>query len=208
VTVDLGTLIVAGFTGRDEAAVRRHIDELAASGISAPASVPELYIVPVDLLTTASEIEVDGDETSGEVEPVAFVTTQGTFIGVGSDHTDRERERDSIASAKRACPKVFSKDVVRLDAVAKGLDDLVLRSTIDGHTLYQRASLRELLPLPEIIERARQHVRDGEDFAVFCGTVPLADSLKYADAFSGQLLGADGEVLSSYSYGVRRRSRK
>ena len=36
----LGRLVVAGWTGRDEAAVRHHIDELAALGVPAPSKSP------------------------------------------------------------------------------------------------------------------------------------------------------------------------
>src|ERR1700742_3311801 len=36
-------LIVAGWTGRDEAALRHHIEELAAIGVPRPSSVPVFY---------------------------------------------------------------------------------------------------------------------------------------------------------------------
>ncbi len=37
------TLVVAGWTGRDEAALQRHIEELAAIGVPRPSSVPVFY---------------------------------------------------------------------------------------------------------------------------------------------------------------------
>ena len=40
VTVNPHTLIVAGWTGRDEAALNHHIEELAAIGVPRPSSVP------------------------------------------------------------------------------------------------------------------------------------------------------------------------
>ena len=40
---DIATLIVAGWTGRDEAALRHHIEELAAIGVPRPSSVPVFY---------------------------------------------------------------------------------------------------------------------------------------------------------------------
>lgn len=40
---DVTTLIVAGWTGRDEAALRHHIEELAAIGVPRPSSVPVFY---------------------------------------------------------------------------------------------------------------------------------------------------------------------
>src|ERR1700709_2634547 len=79
--------IVAGYTGRDEKSVRTHIDELAAIGVPAPPEDPTLYPVDAGLITTAADVSVAGDYTSGEVEPV-LVRAGGTwYLGVGSDHT-------------------------------------------------------------------------------------------------------------------------
>ncbi len=63
------TLVVAGWTGRDEAALQRHIEELAAIGVPRPSSVPVFYRVSVSNLTQADSIEVLGPDTSGEAEP-------------------------------------------------------------------------------------------------------------------------------------------
>jgi 4-hydroxyphenylacetate 3-monooxygenase len=63
-------LVIGGYTGRDEAAVRAHIDELAAIGVPPPAAVPDFYELPAGLLTTSATIEVGSGNTSGEAEPV------------------------------------------------------------------------------------------------------------------------------------------
>jgi hypothetical protein len=67
-------LIVAGWTGRDEAALRHHIEELAAIGVPRPSSVPVFYRNSVLNLTQAPALEVLGPDTSGEVEPVIVAT--------------------------------------------------------------------------------------------------------------------------------------
>ena len=64
------TLLVIGYAGRDEASVRHHIDELAAIGIAPPPSVPMVYELPAELVTTDALLAVHGARTSGEVEPV------------------------------------------------------------------------------------------------------------------------------------------
>jgi hypothetical protein len=207
ISVDVETLVVAGFTGRDSAAVQRHVDELASNGIPAPETVPEFYFVPVDLLTLEEEIEVDGDATSGEVEPVLFITGAGTFVGVGSDHTDRDREKESIAAAKKACPKIAGRTVVPLDAVSDRWDDLTLRSTVDGGVLYQQAPMSELLPVAELLERLRSRMPDLKDVAIFCGTVPLQNGFEFSERYSGELVDTDGDVLASFSYRVSRRNK-
>jgi hypothetical protein len=44
------TLVMAGFAGRDRAAVQHHIDELGREGVPAPETVPAYYRVPDYLL--------------------------------------------------------------------------------------------------------------------------------------------------------------
>ncbi|MBV8744353.1 MAG: DUF2848 family protein, partial [Xanthobacteraceae bacterium] len=43
VNLEPETLIVAGWTGRDEASLRHHIEELAAIGVARPSTVPVFY---------------------------------------------------------------------------------------------------------------------------------------------------------------------
>ena len=205
VGVDIDNLVVAGFTGRDPAAVRRHVDELARDGIAAPDEIPAYYVLPVQLLTTGDDIDVEGDRTSGEVEPVLFITDGGTFVGVGSDHTDRILEREEIYAAKAACPKVVSRDVVAMQDVAGRWDDLVIRSRTGGD-VYQEAALRELMRPPDILDRVPgSPVRNA---VVFLGTIPLRTTgFVFAAEFAAELVDTDGTVISSCSYRVRRRTR-
>ena len=93
--------------GRDEAAVRRHIEELAAHGIDAPPATPIFWLLPNWLLTLApATTQVHTAKSSGEVEPVLLRMPDGeVFVTVGSDHTDRDLERSSLLLAKLTCPK-------------------------------------------------------------------------------------------------------
>ena len=65
VSLTPATLIVAGWTGRDEAALRHHIEELAAIGVPRPSSVPVFYRNSVLNLTQSPVLEVLGRDTSG-----------------------------------------------------------------------------------------------------------------------------------------------
>src|SRR5262245_27490210 len=78
-------LINAGYMGRDQASVKAHIEELRHEGILPPPSVPMLYPLTADNLTTAEQIEVLGGNTSGEVEYVLFLVEDDILVGVGSD---------------------------------------------------------------------------------------------------------------------------
>jgi 4-hydroxyphenylacetate 3-monooxygenase len=166
-------LVVAGYTGSDEAAVRHHIEELAAIGVPAPASVPAYYPLDRSLLTTDPVISVDGGYTSGEVEPV-LVRAEGTcWLTVGSDHTDRDLERDDIGRSKAACPKPVATQAIRLgeDPTVTDWDRIRIRSWVDGD-LYQDGTLAALRPLADTLARCPA---GGGDLVLFGGTVPLLD---------------------------------
>src|SRR5205814_9840818 len=90
ITLEPETLIVAGWTGRDEAALRHHIEELAAIGVPRPSSVPVFYRNSVNNIMQTDRLEVLGPDTSGEVEPVIVGLEDGLWAGLGSDHTHRK----------------------------------------------------------------------------------------------------------------------
>ena len=170
-------LVVAGYTGRDAAAVQHHIDELAAIGVPPPESVPMLYRLDRSLVTSDGSHAVPSAETSGEVEPV-FVRSGGRwYLGVGSDHTDRGLERDSVERSKAVCVKPIGRYVVRLpdDVVAGGFDaewDAArMVSTVDG-VAYQDAQVSSLRPPSDLLPRILATIGD-EDLVVFAGTAPL-----------------------------------
>ena len=98
-------LIIAGWTGRDLAAVEQHIAELAAVGVRRPATVPCFYRLGANLLTQAPAIDVAGCHSSGEVEVVLLSLANGLHVGVGSDHTDRKVEVYGVTVSKQMCPK-------------------------------------------------------------------------------------------------------
>src|ERR1700722_18749465 len=81
-------LIIAGYTGRNVAAVAAHIEELAAIGIPPPASVPAFFELDPSLVTSDAVVTIFGSNTSGEAEPVLIRHHGRHYLGVGSDHTD------------------------------------------------------------------------------------------------------------------------
>lgn len=166
-------LVVAGYTGRDEAAVRAHIDELAAIGVPAPESVPMFYELDEALVTQADAVPVSGANTSGEVEPVIVRTGGRLFLGVGSDHTDRDIERESVAASKAACPKPVGRSLVEIRP-GMDWDAVAAASSVDGRR-YQDgllSALRVPTSVLDLHDSERSH--DG-DLLIFCGTLPLID---------------------------------
>ncbi len=206
------SLVIAAFTGRDREQVRRHIRELEEIGVRAPDRVPDFYLLPTTLLTTDQLIEVEGEQTSGEAEPVLFLGADRWYVGVGSDHTARDLERESIPAAKRACPKVVGRELLSYEDVVAGWDRLSLRSwvEVDGERIpYQEGSLAELLPVPKVLEELAEAVEvQREGMVVFLGTIPLlGGSFVPADTFTAEIASPDGEVRIACSYRVRRTER-
>ena len=89
-------VVLAGYTGRNQADVRRHVDELAAHGVPGPARIPAFYRVTPELVVATQEIDVLGPDTSGEAEFLLFRSGGELWVGLGSDHSDRRVERDSV----------------------------------------------------------------------------------------------------------------
>jgi hypothetical protein len=173
-------VVNAGYVGRNQQAVRAHIEELAREGVAPPPAVPMLFPLSATCLTADSRIDVIGSRTSGEAEFVLLLDKGQIFVGVGSDHTDRDLETQSIIKSKQICLNVMSAEVWRYDDVRDHWDELVLRSLVrepesGEEILYQEAALGTILNPQALLDlvRSRLRDRDEEGMAIFSGTVPL-----------------------------------
>jgi len=178
-------LIVAGWTGRDEKALRHHIEELAAIGVSRPSSVPVFYRISTANLTQTAHLEVLGPDTSGEAEPVVVAMHDGLWLGVGSDHTDRKLETMGVALSKQFCAKMVGKTLWRLDEIAGHWDQLILRAyvTIDGKRLkYQEGPLSAMRNPSDLMSRAGTEFVAGT--VMFCGTLGAIGGIRPAAQFT------------------------
>ncbi|MPV35540.1 DUF2848 family protein [Georgenia subflava] len=200
------TVVVAGYTGRDAAAVQHHIDELAAIGIPAPDSVPAFYPMDAALVTQDPAVTVAGSYTSGEVEPVLVRAGGELYLGVGSDHTDRDLERESVAGSKAACPKPVSRQVVRVPADLDW-DAVEMASAVDGER-YQSGTLRTLrVPTDVLALLDADSSAPGGDLVMFGGTLPLLTGTFVAgSAWELELRLPDGVTLR-HSYTADRAPR-
>lgn len=177
ISVSFNKLVMAGYTGRNQAEVQAHIDELRAHGIPAPEHIPILYACSPELLTTADQITVLGGTTSGEAEFVLVPYEGEILVGVGSDQTDRKLEATDIPRAKQLCAKVMSSDTWRLADLVTHWDELILRSWIGEageETLYQEGSLARMMEPDSILSYLHEHTSGpADDAIVFSGTLPI-----------------------------------
>ena len=176
-------LVIAGWTGRDEAALRKHIKELEEIGVKAPKTTPIFYRVSANLLTVAApQIQVSGPDTSGEVEFVLLAKPDGLWVTVGSDHTDRKAETIGVSLSKQLCSKPIAKDAWRYDEVKPHWEKLVLRSWADGE-LYQEGPVTAMRSPEDLM--GRQPLKTG--WAMFCGTLAAKGGIRPATAFRMEL---------------------
>jgi hypothetical protein len=182
-------LVIAGWTGRDVAALEKHIRELEAIGVRRPKTTPIFYRVAAALLTGDDAIEVLGYRSSGEAECVVYSFDGGLFVGVGSDHTDRQAEAVGVSLSKQMCAKPVSRTVWRLEDVAVHWDKLILRSHVstDGRRrLYQEGSVAAMRPPTELFKLYSGGPLPAGT-AMFCGTLAVHGAITPSEIFEMEL---------------------
>lgn len=191
---DVKHIINAGYTGRDQAAVQAHIDELKEEGIPAPEKTPTYFPKFVERITQERSFEVlDESDHSGEAEFVLLFQDGKVLVGVGSDHTDRKLEGVDIPKAKQIYPNTISQELWRLDDVIEHWDRLILRSWVKENgkkVLFQEATLDAMLGPSDLLAGAKELLRGPEDvegLVVYSGTVAAIGKHPYSDYFEAEI---------------------
>jgi hypothetical protein len=151
-------LLLGRNTSRDIEGTRQSLDACRADGYSVHGN-PNVCRKSRYLLTNEDQIEVQGSQTSGEVEYVAMFDDGEIFISVGSDHNDRTlldmwssalgKVYDS-AKSKQMCPAVIARNAWRYEDVRDHWDQLNLKSfvTVEGSKIpFQDFRLSDLVNL-------------------------------------------------------------
>jgi hypothetical protein len=185
-TLPIDQAVIAGWTGRDPVARDKHIAELEAIGIARPATTPIYYRCSARRLTTEDSIEVCGENSSGEVEFVLIGWQGRTFVGLGSDHTDRKVEAYSVTVSKQMCDKPIATELWELEDVIGHWDQLILRSFawINGkRELYQEGTLDAMLGVKELIRGCFGDKGMPDGCAMFGGTFAAKGGIRPASRF-------------------------
>ena len=143
---------------RDIEATNSGLDEIRAKGyLVHPAA--GICFRSRYLVTNEDTIEVQGPQTSGEVEFAAVVHQGKIYITAGSDHNDRSLGElwtsmlgkvFDTAKSKQLVPGVIARDAWLYEDVKDHWDEIVLKSyvTVDGQKIpYQEFCLADLLNL-------------------------------------------------------------
>jgi hypothetical protein len=199
--------IIAGWTGRDPAAVAKHVRELEALGVKPPASTPIFYRVATARLTTGTDIEVVGDKSGGEVEFVLLQYDGRLWVGAGSDHTDREVEAYGVTVSKQMCDKPLAPVFWAFDEVAPHWDRLRLRSHVvenGERKLYQEGGVTAMLAPLDLIGRCVGGAAVlPENTIMYCGTLAARGGVRPTPRFEYEI---EDPVLGrsiAHGYSVR-----
>jgi hypothetical protein len=128
---------------------------------------------------------------------------------VGSDHTDRELEKKSIAKSKIMCRKILAPEVWNYKEVKNSWDKLVLRSWINQgrkRRIYQEDLLATFLKPEKLIRLAKGCIRGGtlDGTVLFLGTIPiLGSSFGFSGNFKGELVDNVRKRQLSFKYQIR-----
>jgi len=204
-TASVDQMVIAGWTGRDTAAVEEHIAELEAIGIQRPATTPCFYRASASLLTHAPSIQVLGGDSSGEAECFMLAAGGDLWVGIGSDHTDRKVEAYDVTVSKQMCPKPIGAGLWRHADVASHWDELILRSyatTLGERRLYQEGSIAALKPPTELISlyRSGGNLEDGT--LMFGGTVPVIGDVGPAGRFEVEIFDPVRDTSLTHAYNL------
>ncbi len=189
-SVSIANLVIAGWTGRDRAALEKHIAELEALGVKRPSRTPVFYRAAAARLTCAPRIEATGDASSGEAEFVLLQSAGRLWIGCGSDHTDRRVETYDVTVSKQMCDKPVAADFWAFEDVAPRWDTLMLRSFIHeggARTLYQEGSVAAMLAPRDVIKLYTGGDALAEGTLMFCGTLAARGGIRPAARFEFEL---------------------
>ena len=206
--VNINRAIIAGWTSRNREAVEAHIKELEELGVPRPETTPCYYPVSASRLTTAPEIEVLGGDSSGEVEFVMLKLDGELWIGVGSDHTDREAETYDVGVSKQMCDKPISATLWRFADLEDHWDDLEMRSYIvkDGErTLYQEGKVNEMLHPNDLIAEHDKlfDTPFGDNSVMFGGTFAAIGGIQYSPTFEFEIVDPVSNRTNSHQYGMQ-----
>jgi hypothetical protein len=184
--VAVDKLVIAGWTGRDQAKVQEHIDELKELGVAPPSSTPVFYPLSANLVTQADTVQMLGDGSSGEVEAMLIGTAKGMLVTLASDHTDRVAEAYSIQMSKQMCQKPVARAAWWFRDVADRWDSLTLQSWQDGE-VYQDGDCTAMLPPLEIVRGACGADELPSGWAMPLGTLPVHGGIRGGNIFKMRL---------------------
>ncbi|WP_321329521.1 DUF2848 family protein [uncultured Ilyobacter sp.] len=201
-------VLVIGYSGRNMEKTMEHIKELEEQlNVPAPKKIPTIFECSLETLTQEKNIKFVGDQTSGEIEYIIIYMNGKTYIGIGSDHTDRKLESVSVPKSKQVCAKPIGNELWDYDDIKEHWDQIKMVSCqiIDGKEVkYQDGKLADILKVEKILEELKERVGNIDNSIIYSGTVPLLDGFKYGDTFKCMMIDEVLKRTLKLEYGIDR----
>jgi len=200
---DVSRVYNLGFTIRDKEKMQRHLDEVEGVHVDWPERPPVIFPISAWATIQSSDVPVQYDRTSGEIEIVTIVNDGQLYVTCGSDHTDRELEKTDIPWSKQVAPNVIAPTVWPWVDVADHWDEVQLESYVNGK-LYQKAGVAEFWTPKEMVDSVKGRIPELPGARIFfSGTVVSVDevldfgtewTLKMIDPVAGKTIQHDYTV--------------
>lgn len=185
-------LINAGYTGRNQEAVRAHVEELKQMGISAPARTPCFFPKAPERIQQGGKICALDRQCSAEVEFVLLAAEDGWYVTVGCDVFDYKVEGLQADKSKYLYPNVLAEEAWRYEDVKDHWDRLILRSWLGKNRAqrYQEGALAEMMRPEDMVQELTPFLEGGfvSGTVLSGGTLScLIEGMPYTDCFSFEL---------------------
>ena len=132
-----------------------------------------------DRLTTASEIQVLGDNTIAQAAILLIAAGAGMLIGIASNHKYIDQEDPQLFS------KPISRQVWRFQNVADHWKFLSIQSSCETGEIFQNGNLAEFAPIDDIITLIASNQSSFEKgTAVLCVGLPLLKSGRPSSSYN------------------------
>lgn len=175
-TIHVSRIANLGMTYREEPAddvLNRHVEAMNSAGTEVPDELPLVTPKPNHLITTENVIQVNTDDTIGELEFVLFPTEDRTYVGVGNDH--KYNNLGEVHMANSTCPSVVADEVWVLEDVRDHWDSIEIRSWVRRNgeiETHQRGVMDWFMRPDSIVERVYRSISEPvTGTAIWSGTV-------------------------------------
>ncbi|MGF6906715.1 DUF2848 family protein [Fusobacterium sp. PH5-44] len=175
---------VVGYSGSNKEKIYEHIKELEEQlNVAPPKKIPTVFEVSKEILTQDKNLYFVCEKTSGECEFVIIIKNSKIYIGLGSDHSDRELEAISVPKAKQICLKPISYEIWEYEEIKDHFSKIKLSAKSDSKD-YQIGTLADIISVEEILDELKKSLGGPVDNCViFSGTVPLVAGYEYGKNF-------------------------
>lgn len=175
-----------GFTARNQEAMLRNLKSLKSLNVKIPKRIPSVYPLIKNIIDLSDEIEVVSNDTCAEVEFLIIIQNEDIYIGIGSDHSDKVLESESISKSKQICPKHFHTELWDYKDVKNHWDELEIGSYYykDGEKIvFQKGFVKDMLHPDTVIDELKNRYDDINKIIVYSGSIANLTGFIYGEKF-------------------------